>query len=34
MKFEDEPEKRLRFAKYLNLFSADSILYNYRPPTP
>ena len=34
MKFEDGGEKEQRMEKYAKLFSPDSILYNYRPPTP
>lgn len=34
MKFEDDIAKKQRLEKYSLLFSPDSILYNYRPPTP
>ena len=34
MKFEDNDAKEERLKRYSTLFSKDSILYNYRPPTP
>ena len=34
MKFEDKLKKEERLKKYTGLFSSDSILYLYRPPTP
>lgn len=34
MKFENPEKKKARLQKYSTLFSPDSILYNYRPPTP
>ena len=34
MKFEDKSKKEERLKKYTGLFSSDSILYLYRPPTP
>lgn len=34
MKFEDKEKKEDRLNRYAGLFSADSIIYEYRPPTP
>ena len=34
MKYEDEAQKMERLDMYRHLFSSDSIMYTYRPPTP
>ena len=34
MKFENADQKDERMMKYAGMFSSDSILYIYRPPTP
>ena len=34
MKYEDDVQKDERLRKYKHLFREDSVLYNYRPPTP
>jgi hypothetical protein len=34
MKFEPNDKKEQRLTKYRGLFTADSILFGYRPPTP